>query len=75
MILPSKHISQDHALIGVGAILLSEIDRPRTVTQIWESVRRAREVGNFERFVLALDMLYIVGAVQLEDGLIARTTR
>lgn len=73
MILPSKHISQDYALLGVGAILLNEIDRPRTVTQLWESVRRVKTVGNFERFVLALDMLYIVGAVHLEDGLIART--
>ena len=73
MILPSKHISQDYALIGVGAILLDQIDRPRTVTQLWESIRRVKTVGNFERFVLALDVLYIVGAVHLEDGLIART--
>ena len=73
MILPSKHISQDYALIGVGAILLDEIDRPRTVTELWESVRRVKAVGNFERFVLALDILYIVGAVHLEEGLIART--
>ena len=73
MILPSKHISQDYALIGVGAILLDEIDRPQTVTELWESGRRVKAVGNFERFVLALDILYIVGAVHLEDGLIART--
>lgn len=73
MILPSKHISEKDALIGVGAVLLNEIDRPRTVTQLWESARRTRAVGTFERFVLVLNMLYIVGAVHLEDGLIART--
>lgn len=74
MILPSKHIPQDYALLGVGATLISEIDRPQTVTQLWESVRRVETIGNFERFVLALDMLYIVGAVHLEDGLITRST-
>ncbi len=74
MILPSKHIPQEHALLGVGATLLNEIDRPRTVTQLWESVRQIETIGNFERFVLVLDMLYIVGAVQLEEGLITRNT-
>lgn len=73
MILPSKHISQDQALIGIGAILLKEVAQPQTVTSLWESVREERTVGTFERFVLALDMLHIVGAVSLENGLIVRT--
>ena len=72
MILPSKHISQDQALIGVGAILLKEIDQPQTVTSLWETVREEDAIGTFERFVLALDMLHIVGAISLENGLIVR---
>ena len=70
MILPSKHISQDQALIGIGAILLKEIDQPQTVTSLWETVREEDAIGTFERFVLALDMLHIIGAVSLENGLI-----
>ena len=72
MILPSKHISQDQALIGVGAILLKEIDQPQTVTRLWETVREEDAIGTFERFVLALDMLHVIGAVSLENGLIVR---
>ena len=72
MILPSKHISQDQALIGVGAILLKEIDQPQTVTSLWETVREEDAIGTFERFVLALDMLHIIGAINLENGLIVR---
>lgn len=72
MILPSKHISQDQALIGVGAVLLRAIGKPQTVTSLWESVRENASIGTFERFVLALDMLHITGAVTLENGLIAR---
>ena len=72
MILPSKHISQDQALIGVGAILLKEIDQPQTVTSLWETVREEDAIGTFERFVLALDMLHVIGAVSLENGLIVR---
>ena len=72
MILPSKHISEDQALLGVGAVLLGELRNPQTVTSLWEKVRTHRSVGTFERFVLALDMLHITGVVLLSDGLIAR---
>ncbi len=72
MILPSKHISEDQALLGVGAVLLEELRNPQTVTGLWEKVRTHRVVGTFERFVLALDMLHITGVVSLSGGLIAR---
>lgn len=75
MILPSKHISQPQSLLGVGALLLGIIDKPHTVTSLWERVRDETTVGTFERFVLALDMLYVVGAVSLESGLIVRARR
>ena len=73
MILPSKHITQDQALIGVGAVLLKGIRKPQTVTSLWESVREHSSIGNSERFILALDMLHITGAIVLENGLIARS--
>lgn len=73
MILPSKHISQDQALIGVGAVLLKHIDKPQTVTSLWESVCAHVSIGTFERFVLALDMLHITGVIAMKNGVIART--
>ncbi len=73
MILPSKHISQEQALLGVGAVLLKELKSPQTVTSLWEKVRSHQAVGTFERFILALDMLNITGVVALTDGMIERT--
>lgn len=75
MILPSKHVSEPQSLMGVGALLLGTIDRPHTVTSLWEQVRDEATVGTFERFVLALDLLYVIGAVGLENGLIVRVRR
>ena len=72
MILPSNHISEEQALLGVGAIVLRHLDRPQTVTSLWEKVRIHEAIGNFERFVLALTMLHITGVVNLSNGLIAR---
>ncbi len=72
MILPSKHISQDQSFLGVGAVLIKELKRPQTVTNLWEKVRCNKSVGNFERFVLALDMLYITGVVTLSNGMVVK---
>lgn len=72
MILPSKHISEDQALIGVGAVVLRHLERPQTVTSLWDKVRDDRAVGTYERFVLALDLLHITGVISLTQGMIRR---
>jgi hypothetical protein len=72
MILPSKHISEEQALIGVGAVLLREIHGQETITSLWEKARSYPTVGTFERFVLALDMLHITGLVNLTNGMIVK---
>jgi len=74
MILPSKHIPEDQALLGVGAILLRNLERSQTVTSLWDKVRGERAVGNFERFILALDLLHITGVVGLSHGMLERRT-
>lgn len=74
MILPSKHISEDQALLGIGAVLLQEIRQPQTVTSLWERVRTYKTVGTFERFVLALDLLYIAGVITLTRGMIEKNS-
>ncbi len=73
MILPTKHVPTRTALLGVGATVLAELERPRTVTALWERAREQPGVATFSRFVLALDLLYTVGALDFEDGLLRRT--
>lgn len=72
MILPTKHISPQRSLLGLGAVLLRRIEKPKTIVGFWNEVREVPEVATFQRFVLALDLLYTLGAVTLEDGLITR---
>lgn len=73
MILPTKHIPQSEALIGVGGTLLAHLNTPMTVSGLWERLRSEPNVGTFERFVLASNLLYLVGAIDIKDGLIIRT--
>ena len=73
MIAPTKHISIDASLIGVGAAVLRQLSEPRTITALWEACRQIDAVGTFQRFVLTLDLLYLLEAIELSDGLITRT--
>jgi len=74
VILPTKHIAQDEALIGVGGTVLAHLGTPRTVSGLWERLRLEPNVGTFERFVLATNLLFMIGAVDLRDGLLVRIT-
>jgi hypothetical protein len=72
MILPTKHISENEAILGVGATILRHLDSPITMSGLWERTKVESNVGTFERFVLAADLLFIIGAIELRDGLLVR---
>lgn len=72
MILPTKHVTPPHSLIAVGALLLTELGEPCTVSRLWHRVRACPQVRTFQRFVLVLDMLFALGAIDYEDGLLRR---
>lgn len=72
MILPSKHIPLDRSLLGAGAVLLSLLDAPLTTTAIWDRAKLAPEIGTYGRFVLVLDFLYAIGAIDTLDGLVVK---
>jgi hypothetical protein len=79
MILPSKHLSQERALLSVGAKVLECLAKPRTVSAVWVELTRKNEMSNgpttpfgFDGYVLALDLLFLLGAIELQDGLLTR---
>lgn len=78
MILPTKHIRPDRALIGVGAEVLGTLAQPMTVSKLWDGVRSRRSadtsspVIDYQWFVLALDLLYTIGAIEFDRGLIRK---
>lgn len=81
MILPSKHLPQDRALLTVGAHVLTFLAHPKTVSALWEELNK-HDVGlaatprriSYDWFLLALDLLYTLGTIELERGLVARRT-
>jgi hypothetical protein len=78
MILPTKHVHPGRALIGVGAEVLEILRRPMTMSRLWDEVRGRRSLHtpnapiDYQWFVLSLDLLYTVGAVDFDRGLVRR---
>lgn len=78
MILPTKHIRPDRALIGVGAEVLGVLSQPMTMSKLWDEIRSRRSadmsspVIGYRWFVLSLNLLYMISAVEFERGLIRK---
>ena len=79
MILPSKHLPQDRALLTIGAQILQRLDRPKTISGLWEELNHTDPMQpnslsrlSYDWFVLALDLLFTIDGITLKDGLITR---
>lgn len=71
MILPTKHLPLDKSTLGGAAIVLRNMpDRP-TVSELWERVS-GQGIPTFDQFVAALDLLFLLGAVEHRNGRLTR---
>jgi hypothetical protein len=82
MILPTKHLSPDRALLSVGARLLALLRQPKTVSALWDDL--ARQAGpkdgrnsalSYDAFILALDLLFLMGVLDFQHGLLSWKAR
>jgi hypothetical protein len=72
MILPSKHISVQHSILGAGSKILTILTNPTTVTSLWNSVKVIPGLEFYWRFILTLDFLFAIKAIDMKDGLIVK---
>ena len=76
MILPTKHLPESQSLIGVGGtILVLLAEREATVSSLWDEFRIARQESgriSFDWFVLGLDLLFALGTIELDRGVLRR---
>ncbi len=80
MILPSKKLKTENSLIYIGGNLLGVLNEPMTVSRLWEELKGLSAQGSpkngldftYDWFVLALDLLFIVGVLELSHGRLHR---
>ena len=79
MILPSKHLGRDRALLTIGGEVLGILNEPKTVSRVWDELKseKARKTAKspiitFDWFVLALDLLFLLNAIEMDQGRLRR---
>jgi hypothetical protein len=72
MILPTKHTPESKTLLGFGAKVLLKLDSPKTFNDLWSVLKDSDSTMNYGHFILALDFLFIVGAIEYKRGRILR---
>ena len=79
MILPTKHMPVDKALLSVGSKILKHLDRQKTISALWEETiveysnkQNGNPEINYDWFVLALDFLYAIDTIEIKNGLLCR---
>lgn len=76
MILPTKHIQVKDSLLGRGNEILARLRyRHHSVSSLWGEVKQKEEFPTYESFILALDFLFTIGAIEVENGLIRRCNK
>lgn len=77
MILPTKGIPPNKALLAVAGEALRSLREAKTISRLWDDFRQRsdpRSEVTFDWFVLGLDLLFMLGAVELDQGRLRRRT-
>lgn len=72
MILPTKHTPESKSLLGFGAKVLLSLSTPKTFNDLWSNLQNTESTMNYAHFILALDFLFIIGAIDYKKGRIFR---
>lgn len=73
MILPKKQLSIEESLWGFGGFLLKQLQKSMLVDELWECYKEFYSNGkysvrfSFDQFIMALDYLYIIGAIKKDE--------
>lgn len=69
MILPKKHIKLSESLFGIGAVILKELDDPKSVDELWDFAKSNKAIDRitFDTLILTLDYLYTINVLKIDD--------
>lgn len=75
MILPTKYVPASESALGRAASLLTLRQSNVTVSELWHSYRRLDRETTYDGFVEALTLLYLIGVVAIDSGILEWSVR
>lgn len=70
MILPTKYIPASDTALGRAGVLLPLRTSNPTVSELWHSFRDVRPDASFDSFTEALTLLFLIGVVTIDVGVL-----
>lgn len=70
MILPTKYVREGSSLLGQAGKLLARRRPGMTVSDLWAEARHGDSTISYDSYILTLDLLFAIGAVRIEDGIL-----
>lgn len=79
-LLPHKHIRFQDSLLALAGLIRPLLTKPKSIDEILVQLNKKHKIANntaeFDKVVLALNILYALNQIQLfEDGRIQLTTK
>jgi hypothetical protein len=75
MLLPDKYVAVERSLLGQAANILKQREPDRTVSELWSTLVANDSTWTFDRFSLALSLLFGLGVVSIQNGIVVWATR
>ncbi|QQZ09619.1 ABC-three component system middle component 6 [Heyndrickxia vini] len=72
MIFPNKYIKLNNTLLGIAALTLSLLIEPMNMNLLWGKISNKRKDLTFDQFVLALDLLFVLGLIHFSENRIEK---
>lgn len=72
MIMPNKYLKEEDTLLGASAVIFENLSKQQSISELWDKVREDKSVYNFERFILSLDLLYMLNLIELNNNELMR---
>ncbi|MCS3922578.1 hypothetical protein M2325_001274 [Methanococcus voltae PS] len=72
MILPNKSLLLKYSILGLGSKILIELNNPQTISSLRDNTKKYEELKPFDKFILTLDFLYMINAIEYKDGIIKK---
>lgn len=71
-ILPTKYVPLDISILGVSAVVQSNIRSNDTVSTLWDRLAEDPRIRTFDRFAAGLTLLFAIGLVEIRGGVLRR---
>ena len=78
MILPTKHLRANRALLSIASEILYLLHDRSTVSSLWADLKKKHRESlrindvPFDWYILSLDLLFLMGIIEHENGKIKR---